>query len=59
MKEFAFTFSDGAVYFYIKKRPDAFDLSIGDKNNGHECFVSLSEEDYKKMISNFTAILEQ
>ena len=57
MSEHVFTFKDGSVYFYIHKDQDIFKLSIGDKDNGHECFIALSKEDYKKMISNFTEIL--
>jgi len=57
MTEHVFTFKGGSVYFYINKETDVFKLSIGDKDNGDECFITLSKEDYKKMIDNFSEII--
>jgi len=59
MTEHIFTFKDGTIYFYIYKEKDIFRLSIGDKDNGSECFIALDKKDLKKMIDNFSEIIQQ
>jgi len=50
-KEYAFTFADGAIKFLIAKKNGNYEFWV------NKCLFTLNEEDYKKMINNFSEIL--